>query len=379
MTEREMVKPTILIVDDEAGPRNALQVVLRPFFHLHAVDNAQAALRLLKEGRHHIDLVTLDLKLPDRSGVELLQEIKLEHNDLEVIIITGYGSLKSAMDSLRYGASGYLLKPFNVTELITLIKKTLAKKQRLDRVRHALLAPPSGLREAEPDLAGIWCDLRDQYAAPVPGQLHHAHAGTSRYAPLRGFFSDVLEAANRELFNHAHRVNFYSTRVGGHLRLAETEIESLSLGALTHDIGMIASLARPGAGTKGEGRLPEEDRQHTTRGARMIMPFHLPAEAGQIVVYHHEHFDGSGYPEGLEGEGIPLPARIVSIAQEFDQMISGVACQPAVPVDDAIRQLRNQAGTRFDPQLVDTFAETVSEGATASPFAPVLGRTAIDT
>src|SRR5581483_4157152 len=154
MIASETAKPTILIVDDEAGPRNALQVVLRPFFHLHAVDNAQAALRLLKEGRHHIDLVTLDLKLPDRSGVELLQEIKIEYTDLEVIIITGYGSLKSAMDGLRYGASGYLLKPFNVTELITLIKKTLAKKQRLDRVRYALLAPPSEPRDMDqPDLA----------------------------------------------------------------------------------------------------------------------------------------------------------------------------------------------------------------------------------
>jgi len=129
-------KPAILIVDDETGPRDALKIILRPFFHLHAVENAQAALQLLKA--QHIDLVTLDLKLPDQPGLELLQEIKRAHKDIEVIIITGYGSLKSAVDGLRYGAAGYLLKPFNVTELLNLIKDILAKKQRFEDLRQYL-------------------------------------------------------------------------------------------------------------------------------------------------------------------------------------------------------------------------------------------------
>ena len=116
-------KPTVLVVDDEAGPRDALRVILRPFFNIRSAENAQAALNVLKE--ESIDLITLDQKLPDRQGMDLLQDIKHDHADIEVIIITGYGSLKSAMEGIRHGAAGYLLKPFNVTELISLINQTL--------------------------------------------------------------------------------------------------------------------------------------------------------------------------------------------------------------------------------------------------------------
>src|SRR5215208_4779850 len=129
-------RPTVLVVDDEAGPRDALKVILRPFFNIRLADNAKAALDILNE--HPIDLITLDQKLPDRQGIDLLQDIKHDYAETEVIIITGYGSLKSAMEGIRHGAAGYLLKPFNVTELITLINQTLDKKQRLDFIRQFL-------------------------------------------------------------------------------------------------------------------------------------------------------------------------------------------------------------------------------------------------
>ena len=128
-------KPTILVVDDEAGPRDALKVILRPFFNVQSADCARDALRLLQE--HHIDLITLDQKLPDRQGLDLLQDIKQLYRDIEVIIITGYGSLKSAMDGIRHGAAGYLLKPFNVTELITLLLEAKEERQLL-RMRQQL-------------------------------------------------------------------------------------------------------------------------------------------------------------------------------------------------------------------------------------------------
>src|SRR2546427_2697075 len=134
--EGDSSRPTILIVEDEAGPREALKLILRPFYNLHSVDSAEAAIPLLRE--QAIDLVTLDLKLPGKQGAELLQEIKRDHEHVEIIIITGYGSLKSAMDGLRYGASGYLLKPFNVTELIAIINQSLEKKRRLEGLRASL-------------------------------------------------------------------------------------------------------------------------------------------------------------------------------------------------------------------------------------------------
>src|SRR5947208_14944345 len=134
--EGDSSRSTILIVEDEAGPREALKLILRPFYNLHSVDSAEAALHLLRE--QAVDLVTLDLKLPGKQGAELLQDIKREHEHVEVVVITGYGSLKSAMDGLRYGASGYLLKPFNVTELIAIINQSLENKRRLEALRDSL-------------------------------------------------------------------------------------------------------------------------------------------------------------------------------------------------------------------------------------------------
>ena len=160
--ERPTQKPTVLVIDDEAGPRDALKVILRPFFNIQSAESAQAAIDVLNHQR--IDLITLDQKLPDRQGLDLLQEIKHDHADIEVIIITGYGSLKSAMEGIRHGAAGYLLKPFNVTELITLVNQTLEKKQRLDYLRR-YLQTSAGLWGSESECAEAWREVRAGYAA----------------------------------------------------------------------------------------------------------------------------------------------------------------------------------------------------------------------
>src|SRR5437867_1302705 len=165
-------KPTILVVEDEAGPRDALKVILRPFFNIQVAENGQVAMRVLKE--QAVDLVTLDQKLPDRQGLDLLQDIKLDHGDVEVIIITGYGSLKSAMEGIRHGAAGYLLKPFNVTELITLINQTLEKKQRLDYLR-SFLTHPGELVAAERESEQAWKRLSEQYSSLMKAKQESDH------------------------------------------------------------------------------------------------------------------------------------------------------------------------------------------------------------
>jgi len=155
-------KPTLLVVDDEAGPRDALSVILRPFFNIRTAESAGAAIDALNS--QPIDLITLDQKLPDRQGIDLLQDIKHHHAGVEVIIITGYGSLKSAMEGIRRGAAGYLLKPFNVTELLSLVNQTLEKKQRLDFLRNCLKTS-TGLWGSETECAQAWKELLAGYQA----------------------------------------------------------------------------------------------------------------------------------------------------------------------------------------------------------------------
>lgn len=357
-------RPTILIVEDEEGPRNALKVILRPFFNLCVVESGQAAMMVFRE--QPIDLVTLDLKLPDCQGVDLLRDIKQERDDVEVIIITGYGSLKSSMDAIRYGAAGYLLKPFNVTELIALIHQTLEKKRRLDCVR-AFLRTYGGEWGAGRNSAAAWNHLRqDYFSLPQTKQNPDSRFGAySEYAPL---LSDLLEAKSRDLLHHAYRVTFYSNLLAKALRLGAAEQQALSIGSFLHDIGKVAI---HDGNSSHAGNLdatePEAIKQHTDIGARIILPIQLPAEIGQIISYHHEWFDGSGYPSGLHGNGIPLFARIVCIAQAFDHLVSAPPGRLAMSIEEAGEQIRRQAGTHFDPSLAELFAREVNASKDSLP------------
>lgn len=127
--EAMVSKGTILIVDDEIGPRESLKMILKPFYKIETAENGARALEILRE--KEIDLVTLDLKMPGMDGAEALKEIKQKNPEVEVLIITGYGSLKSAIDGIRHGACDYVLKPFNISEIITIINKALNKRKKM--------------------------------------------------------------------------------------------------------------------------------------------------------------------------------------------------------------------------------------------------------
>lgn len=345
-------------MEDESGPRDALKIILRPFYNLHAAENAHAALRVLQE--HHVDLVTLDLKLPDRQGLDLLQEIRVERNDVEVIIITGYGTLQSATDCIQLGAAAYLLKPFNVSDLIKLIGQTVEKKQRLDCLRE-FLKRSDRLLGSELELAASWKRLREQYWA-LPSFKQGSEPRTEDYSDLTPLLWDLMEAKDRELFNHSSRVSFYATLVGKSLHLTTAEKKALALGAFLHDIG--ATTLEPRF-LRQAGRLTGQDlevyKHHPEIGARLVLPLQLPAEVGQIISYHHECYDGSGYPFGLQAEGIPLLARVVCIAQAFDTLTTGRSGAKPASIEEASNQLRREAGTTFDPKLVELFLRVVSE------------------
>jgi cyclic di-GMP phosphodiesterase len=362
--DRLTQKPTVLVIDDEAGPRDALKVILRPFFNIQSAESAQAAIDVLN--KQEIDLITLDQKLPDRQGLDLLQEIKQDHADIEVIIITGYGSLKSAMEGIRHGAAGYLLKPFNVTELITLVNQTLEKKHRLDYLRR-YLHTSAGLWGSETECAEAWKDMRAGYEA-VGKSCGQALPWGDETADLLPMLSDLLEAKDRQLLNHCSRVSFYATLLANRTNLTVNEQKSLALGAFLHDIGKIG----PEPYRFADDEIVATDRVHVLRahpeiGAKMVAPLKLPAAAGQIIAYHHERWDGSGYPHGLKGEGIPILARIVCLAQAFDHLTAELPDRVALSIDDATRFLSERAGTYFDPALTALFTQIVQECKASLP------------
>jgi len=367
-------KPTLLVIDDEAGPRDALKVIFRPFFNVQIAESASAAMDVLNS--QPIDLITLDQKLPDRQGIDLLQDIKHYHAGVEVIIITGYGSLKSAMEGIRHGAAGYLLKPFNVTELLSLVNQTLEKKQRLDFLRH-FIGTSTSLWGSDNESAQAWKELLAGYHA-IGKPTSDDTPGSESIPDFLPLFSDLLEAKDRQLLNHCSRVSFYATLLANRLNLTLAEQKSLALGAFLHDIGKIGpepyQFADDEISVTGE---VVDNRHHPEQGAKLVLPLGLPAEVGQIIAYHHERWDGSGYPFGLQGEGIPQLARIVCLAQTFDHLTAELPGRTPLSIDDACQQMRSYAGTHFEPKLTELFARVVQECKASLP-AMAIATTPID-
>ena len=345
-------KPTVLIVDDEAAPRAALTQILNQDFHILTAENARTALAVLDD--HGVDLVTLDLKLPDRSGSDLLHDIKRAHAEIEVIMVTAYGSLQSAMDCIRHGAAGFLLKPFNASELLAISLQTAQKKLRLDQLR-PILTNSTALWGPEPACTKAWQALVADYTAMNrTGSLSASHSEET--SPLVPLISDLLEAKDRHLLNHGSRVSFYATLVANRLSLPIAEQQSLALGALVHDLDLIS--------VPGSHVLNMEADQQIHRpdlGARMGRAMGLSPDAVQIIALHHERWDGTGCPFGLRGDSTPLLARIVGIAQVFDDLTAEQPERASLPINEALQQIEQQADTAFDSTLAKLFCRTMRE------------------
>ncbi len=321
-------QPTILIVEDEEGPRESLKMVLSPHFNLFSVDKAEVALNVLKE--QSIDLVTLDLKLPGEQGMAVLEKIRKEGLNTEVIVITGYGTLESAVKAIQHGVAAYVVKPFNVDELLGMIHKTLDRRRDVDSLRSSLEA---------------FSSLRVPQSGPA--------STTEKLETLLG-------AKNPELARHGKRVHYYVTLLLEHLEIPTTSKEGIQLGALLHDIGQLGLRDRVALGSSPH-TTEETDLLtcHPSIGERMLQSMTFPEETRAVIRSHHERYDGTGFPDQLQGDGIPLAARIVGIANTFDNLVSGGKDVAPITVPEAREHIRREAGHTLDPKLGELFAKIV--------------------
>jgi putative two-component system response regulator len=321
---RERAK--ILVVEDEPGPQEALTLILRPYFDLYLAESADAALQTLKD-ISKIDVITLDLVLPGRSGVELLQELKRDHDGIEVIVLTGYGTLLSASDCFQHGASAYLIKPFDQIDVLREVNLALVRKRIL-----------SGLNGFIADLQNI---TRHDFAPRA----------------VRGYL-----AHNPKIMEHTEAVYRYALQLAERLPLSPTDRQHLEIGALLHDIGIIAISNYDLAHSQTNGTFSVDDIQqaHGQIGARIAMEAQLPSPIIEIIQYHHERYDGSGYPHHLVGEDIPYLARIVGIANSIAHVTTLRQAQgdrqnaiKRLALGEVKAFLKVNAGSRFDPWLVE--------------------------
>ncbi|MGA8039795.1 MAG: HD domain-containing phosphohydrolase [Acidimicrobiia bacterium] len=168
---------------------------------------------------------------------------------------------------------------------------------------------------------------------------------------------EVMEDVIEDLHGHVHRVSDLAVDLGSGLGLGEIELDRLALPGILHDVGKIhldpGILGKPGPLDENERELMN---RHPELGFAMTR-HRLDPKVAEAILYHHERFDGRGYPFGLKGDEIPILSRIILVADAFDAMTSTRAYQPALPVDFAINEIRQHTGTQFDPQVVEIFLE----------------------
>jgi putative two-component system response regulator len=369
--DRSPSRAHVLVVDDERGPRESLRMILSPTYEVTLVASGAEALEILHTTP--VDVVTLDLAMPGLRGQELMRAIRLDFPDVEVIVITGHGSLESATDAIRHGICDYLQKPFDVVQVTAAVYRALSRRRGRRRLVTFLeeLAEVVGRDVHVADiLAKVECDsgLRNrlgeilarsaQEFAPAPA------AEPERTLPFFEVLADAIESQDPFMRGHARRTAFYATLLADRLCLSETDKRQVRLAAFLHDIGKIGV---PSVLLSHAGDLDAKSRhaieRHPEVGARLIAPLGVSPGLVAAVRHHHERWDGRGYPDRLGGEAIPLTARIVQIADAFDAMTGGTRPdRPARSRSEALAELARCAGAQFDPTLVKEFA-VVAEGA----------------
>jgi putative two-component system response regulator len=358
--EAKVNAPNILIVDDEIGPRESLRMILKPNYNVYAVENGYAAIQMIQQ--IEMDVVTLDLKMPGISGIDTLKEIRYIDPDVMVIIITGYGTLKSAIEAIRYGVFDYIPKPFNVPEILSMIDKSIQRRKLNRKVKEVLdhCFNQQLLKEPVTD---------SDFALPneIKGMLDFKWNGTNlsdsqnclEFAKVLAY---TLEEKDPYTSGHSERVCYYSDFISKRLSFSPKERSELQIASYLHDIGKIGISNRF---INKKGTLTPTDwaiiKQHTKKSIELLIPLNLSSSILSYIQHHHERYDGTGYPDGLAGEQIPLGARIIAISDSYDSMTSDRPYRKPLNNGDAKSELTKNAGKQFDPKLVSLFLDVLKE------------------
>ncbi len=358
--EAKVNVPNILIVDDEIGPRESLRMILKPNYNVYAVENGYAAIQMVQQVE--MDVLTLDLKMPGISGIDTLREIRTIDPEVMIIIITGYGTLKSAIEAIRYGVFDYIPKPFNVTEILSIIDKSVQRRRLNLKVKEVLGTCLQQQLMKEPILDGDFALPKEANGvtdSQWDGVNLSDHQSCLEFAKVLAY---TLEEKDPYTSGHSERVCYYSDFISKRLSFSPKERSELQIASYLHDIGKIGISNRF---INKKGTLTSTDwaiiKQHTRKSIELLMPLNLSPNILSYIQHHHERFDGTGYPDGLAGEQIPLGARIIAISDSYDSMTSDRPYRKPLSNGDAKNELMKNSGKQFDPKLVSFFLDVLKE------------------
>ncbi len=326
-------KATILIVDDNPSNISVLAEILRPFYLVKAATNGRLALKIASSTEPP-DMILLDIMMPEMDGYQVCAQLKNNAltQKIPVIFVTAMGEMEDETHGLDLGAVDFISKPIRSSIVKARIKNHLSlydQNRELEKLVKQRTAEIEENRTQIIHRLGVAAEYRDE-----------------------------------DTGNHIHRIGQYSQLLAVTAGLGDEQADLLLLAAPMHDVGKIGIpdcvLLKPGKLDVDEWAMM---KQHPTIGAKIIgeHPAALLKMARQVALTHHERWDGTGYPDGLNSANIPVVGRIVAIADVFDALIHERPYKQAWTVDDAVAEIKTMGGRHFDPVLVDAFLTCLPE------------------
>jgi len=345
---------SVLFVDDEVNILKAIQRLLRHggWNVLTASRPADALEMIEAEG---VQVVVSDQRMPEMSGVDFLAAVRERHPDLVRMMLTGYTEMNIAVEAINRGEIYRLItKPWNDEELKATLRQAFDHfdlKQEIKRLNQVTREQNFKLQDMNRNLE-MKVRERTKQLAEKNRELRTAYVQTIRA------LAEAVDAKDAYTRGHSERVGVYASRIARELGLRKEMIERVYIAGLLHDVGKIGVPDR--IITKPARLTPEEYREiqkHPEIGAKILEPVEFLRNIVPCVRHHHEWFDGcdAGYPDRLRGERIPLPSRVILVADTVEAMTSDRPYRNALPIEVVVTELHKYSGSQFDPKVVEAF------------------------
>jgi putative nucleotidyltransferase with HDIG domain len=345
---------TVLFVDDEVNILKALKRLLRSEdMNVLCASRGQEALDLLD--KNPAQVVVSDQRMPEMTGVDFLSHVRERRPDVVRMMLTGYTEMDVAVDAINRGEIYRLItKPWNDDELRATIRQAFDHadlKAEIKRLNQVTREQNFRLQDMNRNLEAKVRERTKQLAAKHQ-ELRNAYVQTI------GALAEAVDAKDTYTRGHSERVGVYASKIAREMSFPKEFIERVYIAGLLHDVGKIG--VRDAVIVKPDRLTPEEYdeiKAHPEIGARILEPVDFLADVVPCVRHHHEWFDGSdrGYPSQLRGDRIPLPSRVILVADTVEAMTSDRPYRKALPLEAVQAELLKYSGSQFDPVCAEAF------------------------
>lgn len=365
---------SLLFVDDEPSILSSLRRLFRPQgYRIHTAESGRVGLELLE--RESVDLIISDMRMPEMDGATFLKAVRERWPGIMRILLTGYADMTSTVAAINQGEIyRYISKPWDDNEIVIVVREALERRRLLEENRRLSALTQRQNQELKELNAGLERKVAERTLElrQALTQVEQAHGDLKKtFLTTVQVFAGLVELRSgeigkqlgRQLSGHGRRVADDARHLAQRLQLDEAEVQNVLFAALLHDIGKLGLpddlLAKP------YNLLTAEQRslvmKHPTIGQNILLSIENLRDAATLVRHHHELFDGSGYPDRLAGMSIPLGSRILAVANDFDALQAGTLVQRPLKAAEALSYLVDNRGKRYDPRVVDAFAELQAE------------------